>query len=303
MTTYAATKAKFDTLGEEMRGILIMFFAAFFFSLMGFFIKLLSLHHSTFEIVFFRNIVSFAILAGSMLFYKPTSIGGRPLLLVMRGVFGFSAMFCFFYSISVLPLATASTFVKTAPIFTALFAGYILKEKAGVKVWTAILVGFLGVLLILKPTQSIAPAGAIAGLCGGVIAAMAYTSVKGLTTHYDARTIVLSFSIAGLTGSTIYFIFRLIMGDPRYLSTDFIPVGTDIFYVVMVGLLASIAQWLMSVAYKYGRASVISTVSYVGLIFSTIFGFFAGDGWPGMVSLFGIFLVGLSGILVGLAKK
>ncbi len=73
-----------------------------------------------------------------MLFYKSSSIGGKPFLLVMRGVFGFSAMFCFFYSISVLPLATASTFVKTAPIFTALFAGYILKEKAGPKVWTAL---------------------------------------------------------------------------------------------------------------------------------------------------------------------
>lgn len=116
--------------------------------------------------------------------------------------------------------------------------------------------------------------GAVAGLCGGVIAAMAYTSVKGLANHYDARTIVLSFSTAGLVGSSIYFIFRIIVGDQRYLSLDFVPVGSDIFYVAMVGLLASAAQWLMSVAYKYGRASVISTVSYVGLVFSTIFGFF-----------------------------
>jgi drug/metabolite transporter (DMT)-like permease len=303
MTTYTATKDKFNALGDELRGILIMFFAAFFFSLMGFFIKLLSFHHATFEIVFFRNIVSFALLGTTMLFIKPTSKGGKPLLLVMRGVFGFSAMFCFFYSISVLPLATASTFVKTSPIFTAIFAGFILKERAGAKVWTAILIGFVGVLMILKPSQAISTSGAIAGLCGGVIAAMAYTSVKGLADCYDARTIVLSFSTAGLVGSTIYFISRIVVGDPRYMSTEFIPAGIDIFYVVMVGTLASIAQWLMSVAYKYGRASVISTVSYVGLIFSVIFGFFAGDGWPGLISMAGIFLVGLSGILVGLAKK
>ncbi len=129
----------------------------------------------------------------------------------------------------------------------------------------------------MKPAQAVAPPmGAVAGLCGGVIAAMAYTSVKGgLANHYDARTIVLSFSTAGLVGSSIYFIFRIIVGDQRYLSLDFVPVGSDIFYVAMVGLLASAAQWLMSVAYKYGRASVISTVSYVGgLVFSTIFGFF-----------------------------
>jgi drug/metabolite transporter (DMT)-like permease len=126
MTAYTATKDRFNALGEELRGVLIMFAAAFFFSLMGFFIKLLSAHHSTFEIVFFRNIVSFSLLAGSMVFFKPKSIGGRPFLLVMRGVFGFSAMFCYFYSISTLTLATASTLSKSAPIFTAIFAGYIL---------------------------------------------------------------------------------------------------------------------------------------------------------------------------------
>lgn len=303
MTTLTETKARFDALGEELRGVLIMFFAAFFFSLMGYFIKLLSLHHSTFEIVFFRNIVSFALLGSTMLLIKPKSIGGKPFLLVMRGIFGFSAMFCFFYSISVLPLATASTFVKTAPIFTAIFAGYLLKEKTGLKVWAAILIGFAGVLLVLQPAQSISGAGAVAGLCGGVIAAMAYTSVRNLAQYYDARTIVLSFSTAGLVGSTIYFIYRIFLGDERYTTTQFVPTGEDIFYVVMVGVLASVAQWLMSVAYKYGRASVVSTVSYVGLIFSTVFGFMAGDGWPGMISTFGIILVGLSGIMVGFSKK
>jgi drug/metabolite transporter (DMT)-like permease len=295
--------SKLDAMSEEMKGVTIMFFAAFFFSLMGFFIKLLSLHHTTFEIVFFRNIVSFALLGSTMFIKKPESIGGKPLLLIMRGVFGFSAMFCFFYSISVLPLATASTFVKTAPIFTAIFAGFFLKEKAGGRVWTAILIGFAGVLLILKPAQAIAMSGAIAGLCGGVIAAMAYTSVRGLANVYDARVIVLSFSTAGLVGSTIYFIYKLSIGDPRYTGFEFIPTGSDLFYIFMVGLLASVAQWLMSVAYGYGRASVISTVSYVGLIFSTVFGFVAGDGWPDLITFFGIFLVGTSGILVGLAKS
>jgi drug/metabolite transporter (DMT)-like permease len=294
---------KLEGMNEELRGVLIMFFAAFFFSLMGFFIKLLSASHNTFEIVFFRNIVSFALIGATMLVKKPVSIGGKPVLLVMRGIFGFTAMFCFFYTISVLPLATASTFVKTSPIFTAIFAGFFLKEKSGGKVWTAILIGFAGVLMILKPAQSIAMTGAVAGLAGGVIAAMAYTSVRGLANVYDARVIVLSFSAAGLVGSSVYFIFRVFMNDPRYMDMGFIPTGENLFYIVMVGALASVAQYLMSVAYAHGRASVISTVSYVGLIFSTVFGFAAGDGWPDMLSMFGIFLVGVSGVMVGLAKS
>lgn len=303
MTSYAETKAKFTALNEELRGVLMMFAASFFFSLMGFFIKLLSAHHNTFEIVFFRNIVSFAVIGLSMYFIRPSSIGGKPFLLVLRGIFGFLAMFCFFYTVSVLPLATASTFVKTSPIFTAILAGFLLKEKTGGRVWTAVLLGFAGVVIILKPSHAIAPTGALTGLSAGLIAAMAYTSIKGLAKYYDARTIVMAFSTAGLVGSSVFFIYRFAVADPRYTSWEFVPAGADIAYVLMVGILASVAQWLMSVAYKYGRASVISTISYVGLIFSTVFGYIAGDGWPGALSLLGIFMIGISGIMVGMAKK
>ncbi|ADD68786.1 protein of unknown function DUF6 transmembrane [Denitrovibrio acetiphilus DSM 12809] len=302
MTTYTKTKAKFDALGEEFRGVLIMFVAAFFFSTMGYFTKMLTAHHNAFEIVFFRNIVSFAILGVLMLMFRTDNAGGKPLLLIMRGFFGFISMFCFFYSISVLPFATASTFHKTSPIFTAVFAGLVLKEKSGLKVWLAILVGFAGVLLVLRPSH-IDHVGAVVGLCGGIIAAMAYTSVRGLAKYYDARTIVMSFSLAGLVGSSLYFLIRYLAGDPRYHSTQFIPTGIDIFYMILVGVLALIAQWLMSVAYKYGRASVISTVNYVGIIFATVFGYIAGDGWPGLVSMLGIFFVGASGVMVGLSRK
>lgn len=303
MSTYTAIKTKFETLSEEPKGIVIMFVASFFFSFMGYFIKILSRHHTTFEIVFFRNLVSFAVLGSTMLVYKPVSKGGKPLLLIMRGIFGFGAMFCFFYSISVLPLATATTFSRISPIFTAIFAGFVLKENVSPKVWIAVMIGFAGVLMILKPSGEMSFSGAIVGLCGGVIAAMSFTSVKGLAKYYDARIIVLSLSAAGLTGSILYFIIKIIMGDQRYISISFIPTGADIYYVIAVGFLAAIAQWLMSVSYQYGRASVVTTVSYAVLIFSTILGFIAGDGWPGGFALWGIFLIGLSGIMVGINNK
>lgn len=303
MTSYTSAKTKFNSLNEELRGILIMLAASFFFSTMGFFIKLIARHHTTFEIVFFRNIVSLFIIGTTLMMFKPKGSGGRPFLLVMRGVFGFCAMFCYFYSISVLPLATASTFNKTSPIFTAILAGILLKEKSGGKVWGAVLVGFAGVMFIMRPSHNVPLLGAAAGLMGGVIAAMAYTSIRKLAEYYDARVIVMSFSIAGLTGSSVYFIMRMLQGDPRYLSTQFIPHGMDLFYVIMVGALASLAQWMMSVAYKYGRASVISTINYFGIIFATVYGYVAGDGWPGAVSFAGIGLVVLSGVLVGVARQ
>lgn len=303
MTAYNSAKTKFLALSDEPRGIAIMFAATFLFSTMGFFIKLVSVHHTTFEIVFFRNIVSLVILAVSMYVSKPVQKGGRPMLLVMRGVFGFFAMFCYFYSIQVLPLASASTFNKTSPIFTAIFAGLFLKEKTGVKVWAAVLVGFAGVLLIMRPSHEVDLSGAIAGLMGGMIAAMAYTSIKELAKYYDARVIVVSFSVAGISGALLYFAVHVYVGDPRYLNYQFIPQGIDIVYIVLIGTFAAMAQWMMSVSYKYGRASVLSTIGYFGIVFATVYGFIGGDGWPGFVTLGGISLVGISGILVGLAKK
>lgn len=290
------------TQQDEMKGILTMLLASFFFSSMGFFVKKLSPHHTPMEIIFFRNIVSLAFIAVSVIISRPVQNGGRPFLLAMRGVYGFLGMFFYFSSIGMLPLASASTFGKTSPLFTAIIAMILIKEKAGIRVWLSILIGFAGVLLILKPTGNTSLSGSLYGVASGFFGALAYTTVRSLAPYYNARTMVLAFSLAGLSGSSIYITTMYLAGAERYVSFAFVPHGIDIFYMFMVGLIAVVAQYFMSRAYYFGRASIVSTMSYSELIFSTIAGYIAGDALPDFLSFCGIFLVGLSGILIVRAR-
>lgn len=298
----AAEYKPFNT-DEEMKGILCMVAASFLFACMGFFIKKLTHSLSTMEIIFFRNIVSLLFVGGSLLVYKPENQGGKPFMLAMRGVYGFTAMFFYFFAVSVLPLATAATFSKSSPLFTAIIAGFLLKEKAGSRVWTAIAVGFIGILLILKPSGEISLIGSLSGIACGFFAALAYTTVRGLANYYDARMMVLSFSVVGAVASIFYFAYMFLTGSERYLTFAFVPAGIDMLYVVLVGLAAVLAQYYMSRSYFYGRAAMMSTVGYVELIFSIFTGMLAGDAFPDMLSFGGIILIMISGMLIMRARR
>ncbi|MGE4267837.1 MAG: DMT family transporter [Deferribacterales bacterium] len=284
-------------------GIVMMLGASVCFSSMGYFIKKLTEDFSTMEIIFMRNLITMLIIWSAMVIVRPVSRGGKPVLLIMRGVYGVTAMIAFFYAISVMHLATAATFSKTSPLFTALIAVFVMKEKADWRVWTAIGVGFFGVLFILKPGGNVPPAGYAAGILCGVLAAFAYTTVRGLADYYDARVVVFVFSLVGVIGSLVYFIVLYFSGDPRYANWDFLPHGLHLWYFIISGALASAAQFLMSKSYYYGRASLMGAISYSELVFSVFTGFLAGDRLPDFVSFAGMFLVFLSGILIVRARK
>lgn len=281
----------------------MMLGASVCFSSMGYFIKKLTADFSTMEIIFMRNLVTMLIIWVAMIMVRPVSRGGKPLLLIMRGVYGVTAMIAFFYAISVMHLATAATFSKTSPLFTALIAVFVMKEKADWRVWTAIGVGFFGVLFILKPGGNVPPMGYAAGILCGILAAFAYTTVRGLADYYDARVVVFVFSLVGVIGSLVYFIVLYFSGEPRYANWDFLPRGLHLWYFIISGVLASAAQFLMSKSYYYGRASLMGAISYSELVFSVFTGFLAGDGLPDIVSFAGMFLVFLSGILIVRARK
>jgi len=287
---------------KEFQGILLMIVASFMFAVMAYFVKMLSKTMTVPEIALYRNLVALAILFTSLRIYPPASKGGNIKLLALRGIFGFTAMFCYFFTISTVPLATAATLVKTAPFFTAILAYFFLKEKISKNIWSAVFIGFIGILMILRPSPDMNLLGAFTGLMSGFVAAMAYTSIRQLTKYYGAREIVTSFSVAGITGSSILIIIDILRtGISSYDYYELAPHGIEWFYVVCVGLLATFSQWVMSRSYFFGRASVLATVGYSSLIFSVFAGMLAGDKFPGPITIAGIVLVAISGILV--AKK
>ena len=290
---------------EFNSGVRYMFIASFTFAIMGAFAKLSSEFMPSLEVVFFRNVAG-VILIGIAVVKKPLlSKGGKPWLLFFRGFMGFSALLAFFYNIAHISLGDAMTFSKTSPIFTAIFAWMFLHEKLSVKAWGAIGIGFVGIVLITQPTGMGFSKYDLLGIFSGVGAALAYTSIRELRNYYDTRVIVLSFMSVGTIGPIILFLISPYINIPEldFMLGEFImPSGIVWFYVIGMGVLATISQLLMTKAYGETKAGIVGAVSYSNIVFSIIVGVFLGDSLPNMITVCGICLIIFAGIIVARAK-
>ena len=282
-----------------------MLIASFTFAIMGAFAKLASAHMPSLEVVFFRNIAG-VILIGLAILKKPLqSKGGKPFLLFFRGFMGFSALLAFFYNIAHIPLGDAMTFSKTSPIFTAIFAWMFLNEKLSIKAWGAVGIGFVGIVLITQPTGIGFSKYDLLGIFSGVGAALAYTSIRELKDYYDTRAIVLSFMGIGTLGPIILFLISPYLDFPELdfmLGTFVMPQGVVWFYVLGMGVLATISQVLMTKAYGETKAGIVGAVSYSNIVFSIAVGMLLGDSLPSFITFCGIALIIFAGLMVAKAK-
>lgn len=286
-------------------GVKYMLIASFTFAIMGAFAKLASLSMSSLEVVFFRNIAGVLIVGFAILKKPMNHKGGKPLLLFFRGFMGFIALLAFFYNIAHISLGDAMTYSKTSPIFTAIFAFLFLQEKLSFKAWSAVFIGFIGILFITQPDDIGFSKYDILGIFSGVGAALAYTSVRELKSYYDTRAIVLSFMLVGTIGPIVLFIISPYLDAPEldFLLGEFvIPQGIVWLYVMCMGVFATISQLLMTKAYGETKAGIVGAVSYTNILFSIMVGVILGDSLPSIITTFGIVLIVLAGVVVAREK-
>jgi len=289
-----------------IKGVKYMLFASLLFAFMGAAAKELSDSMSSIEVVFFRNVFGVVLILLSI-YRKPlVQEGGRPGLLIFRGMAGFIALLFFFYNISVIPLGEAMTFSKTSTIFTAIFAYIFVKEKLGTIGWLGVFVGFIGILFITGFDGSNLDKTDYLGILCGVGAGLAYTSIRELRKYYDSRAIVLSFMTIGTIGPLILLIIGEFYTNPNLdfmLASFVMPQGNDWLFIVLLGIFATFAQIFMTKAYSSAKAGIIGTISYSNIAFSIILGMILGDAFPDIWIIFGILLIVLSGLLVSSKKS
>ncbi|MDK9694499.1 MAG: DMT family transporter [Sulfurimonas sp.] len=287
------------------KGVKYMLFASFIFAVMGAFAKLASEHMSSLEVVFFRNIFG-VVFIGYALYKTPmVQSGGKPFLLFFRGLMGFLALLTYFYNIAHIPLGDAVTYSKTAPIFTAVFAWFFLHEKLSFNSWIAVFIGFLGIILIAKPTGMGFSKYDILGIFSGIGAALAYTSIRELKNYYDTNMIVLSFTLVGTLGPILLFVFShyFYIEELDFMLGRFVmPSGIVWFYVVSLGVLGTLSQYYMTKAYGETKAGIVGAVSYSNIVFAIVVGLFLGDALPSFMTTCGIVLIVAAGIMVAKAK-
>ncbi|MDY0328252.1 MAG: DMT family transporter [Arcobacteraceae bacterium] len=286
---------------EVKKGIYYMLFASFLFAFMGAFAKELSNSMSSVEVVFFRNLFGVLVI-GYMLYKSPIILsGGKPFLLFFRGFIGFCALLMFFYNIANISLAEAMTFSKTSPIFTAILAYFLLKEKLNIYAWCGVFVGFVGIMFITGFDPSTLSKTDWLGILSGIGAAMAYTSIRELKNYYDTKAIVFSFMAVGTVGPLILMILGNFYTTSLFdfaIAPFVMPSGVDWLYIGLLGVFSTFAQVFMTKAYSSTKAGIIGTISYTNIIFSIILGMFLGDSFPSFMVSFGIVLIIVSGVLV-----
>ncbi|WP_457594227.1 DMT family transporter [Hydrogenimonas sp.] len=283
-----------------------MLFASFMFALMGVFAKLLSQSMPSLEVVFFRNVFGVVLIAATLVKKPMNHRGGKPWLLFFRGMMGFLALLAFFYNIAHIPLGDAMTYSKTSPLFTALFAWLILKEKMTPAGWAALFLGFAGIVFIAKPSGLMLDKTAWLGIFSGAGAALAYTAVRELRNYYDTRAIVLSFTGIGTIGPLILMAVSPYVNLPELdmIFGEFIlPEGGVWLYVVAMGLFATLAQYYMTKAYGATQAGIVGAVSYSNILFSILLGLFIGDPFPDPYTWLGISLIVTAGVVVVSIKR
>ncbi|HBM36449.1 MULTISPECIES: DMT family transporter [unclassified Sulfuricurvum] len=285
-------------LSDTRRGIVYMLMASFLFALTMLFAKLLSGSMGSVEVTFWRNAIGLIVIALFSLNKPIRNIGGKPFTLIFRGVIGTIALLTFFYTISATTLSNAIVYAKTEPIFTALLAFLLLREKLQSGAIFAIFIGFAGVAMLSGMNLGYLH---VMGILTGFLSALAYTSVRSLKAYYDERTVVLSFMLSGV------LIPVFLMFTAQYITSEFFafaltpfiePSGYDWIWIALMGVTAAYGQIYMTRAYFYAKAGVISTVSYSVVLFATLFGVMLGDLFPTPMVIGGGVLIVLSGVIL-----
>ncbi|WP_229254334.1 DMT family transporter [Dyadobacter sp. NIV53] len=296
------------SIPASQKGVFLMLGAAFFFALTSAISKWIGKEFHIVQLVFFRNIVGVIFILSSIRRRPFEQKGGGKLgLLIFRGVIGTLSLYLLFYSIQTLGLGRASTYQYTYPIFLALFSWLLLGETLNMKEWSAIFVGFLGILLVFRPDLSLSWRENLLGLGSSLLTAVSYLAIRQLGWVYDSRAIILSFMLSGI----LLPIISMLVGTYYPIEElDFL-IGTfkwpqtamQWFAFLALGLTALMGQKMLTQSFTYDKAGRVAAVGYSNILFASILGFLMDEAIPSLSMLIGMALIVTGGILVSFAKS
>ncbi|HSN19680.1 MAG TPA: DMT family transporter [Usitatibacter sp.] len=267
-----------------------MLVAGFLFATMGVFVKLGAAQFGSAELAFYRSVVTFVTMLGVVRMRKGSLRTPYFGMHVVRSAVGAISLMAYFHAIAELPLATAQTLNYTSPIFLAIASVAFLRERFSGELLGAILLGFVGVALLLRPTfESGKEAAALIGLASGVLAAWAYLSVRtlGLLGEPDWR-VVFWF---GLVASAM-------CAGWQAATSSFHPVRWDNLWILAgMGICGTAAQLAMTRAYRTGDTLAVGALSYSTLVFGAVATMLVWKQRLAPLEWFGMAVIVASGIL------
>lgn len=275
-------------LSKNQLGFLYMFMSICAFSLMDVIVKW-SIDYPLGQVLFFRGffgiVFYFFIIPRERLhnFYFTK----RPGLHFLRCFSGLIALVAIFIALRSLPLATVVSISFAAPIFTTIFSIFLLSEKVGVYRWLAVIVGFIGILVITEPGITSLNIYYIFPIIFCIGLSYVAITIRKLSSTEPVWLISLYFSIS----ITLLSIFSIPLGW-------IMPSAKDFLILAMIGIFGGVANLWLSQSYKYSEVSLVTPLKYLALVFAIIFGYLIWDEIPTIKSLFGAGLVIFSTLII-----
>lgn len=247
----------------------------------------------TIQIIFIQNLVSLLCILPLSLRKGLGRLKTKELPThLIRDFMGVLSYFLYFLAIRYLGLSDATTLNSSGPFFVPFIWWIWMKEKIDKHIWWSIIVGFIGVAVILNPTNMIFEEGFLFGVFAGVASATALTALRVLNLKREPVSRTLFY----------YFFFGTLITAPFALVYWTTPIGYEWFRVIGIGLATITAQLLLTIAYRYGTASYLSPLGYTTVIYATIVSWIFGAA-PTLQSLVGMALVIIGGTLTYFLKK
>jgi len=277
-----------------------MLAASFLFATMGVCVKLASAHYAAAEIVFYRGLIGALFIAGLVRLRGGSLRTSVPAMHFWRSLSGTCALVLWFYAIGHLPLATAMTLNYMSSVWMALFliGGAVMlgSDRVDGRLVGTVLVGFAGVALVLRPTldQNQLWYG-LAGLSSGMLSALAYLQVTALGRAGEPEyRVVFYFSLGGMAAGA------LLMAGVSGVHPH---TATGLALLLATGVLATVAQIMMTRAYAIGRTLSNASLQYLGIAFSFGYGVLLFDDPVTWMALAGMLLIVCAGLAATLLRS
>ncbi|MEJ5083193.1 DMT family transporter [Ochrobactrum sp. MYb379] len=251
--------------------------------------KWLVASYSVGQVILIRSLAALVILAPFLWRsgLQPIVKAEKPLLQAARVFFSTLEVFAFYYAVMYLPLADVMTYWLAAPIYVAAASPFLLGEKVGWRRWTAIGIGFVGVIIALNPSSAIFTAPAIISILGTI--AFAFMMISGRSLRATPDKTLVFFQLMGALIAGVIF-----------APLDWRPLGapTEIALMLLLGIVAMAAHMLVNRALKISDAATVAPLQYTLLLWAVLFGWMFFGDIPKTSMMVGAALIVGSGLFI-----
>lgn len=292
MTKIASAAAGFGV--SSAAGPLVMLLGMLLFALNDAMGKWLVSSYGLGQVILIRSVAALIIL--SPLLWKagiaPILNAERKGMQFARVLFSTGEVFCFYYAVMYLPLADVMTFWLAAPIYVAALSPFLLGERVGWRRWTAIAIGFVGVIIALEPSSAMFTLPAIISIIGSAAFAFMMISGRFLRGTPDTTLVLFQTGAAGVAG----LIFAPFDWSPIQSQTDLLLLG-------LLGVVAMSAHMLVNRALKMSDAATVAPLQYTLLLYAVIFGWMFFGDVPRLTMMAGAALIIASGLFIFIREQ